>query len=105
MTPQEKKLWYKCLAKCPVRFQRQKAIGNYIADFYCHKAKLVVEVDGRQHDSPEGQIYDSIRTERMEEFGLTVVRIPNGTIDRDFSYVTGYLAQTLNLSLDKNPEN
>ena len=64
-----------------------------------------MEVDGRQHDSPEGQIYDSIRTERMEEFGLTVVRIPNATIDRDFSYVTGYLAQTLNLSLDKDPEN
>ena len=96
MTPQEKKLWYQCLAKSPIRFQRQKAIGSYIADFYCHRAKLVVEVDGTQHNAPEEQIRDSIRTDRLEEYGLTVVRIPNSVIDRDFSYAVAFLGDLLN---------
>lgn len=52
-TAQERHLWYDFLADYPVRFQRQKAIDEYIADFYCHRAKLVIEVDGSQH-STEG---------------------------------------------------
>ena len=54
-TPQEKHLWYDFLSKYKVRFQRQKAIGDFIADFYCHKARLVVEIDGSQHYTPEGR--------------------------------------------------
>ena len=46
MTPWERKLWYEFLRNYPIRCQRQKAIGNYIADFYCAKAKLVIELDG-----------------------------------------------------------
>jgi len=46
MTPWERKLWYEFLRFYPIRLQRQKAIGNYIADFYCAKARLVVELDG-----------------------------------------------------------
>ena len=46
MTPWERKLWYEYLRQYPVRFQRQKAIGEYIADFYCAKARLVIELDG-----------------------------------------------------------
>ena len=49
MTPWERKLWYEYLRTCPVRFQRQKAIGEYIADFYCAKAHLIIELDGSQH--------------------------------------------------------
>ena len=48
-TPWERRLWYDFLCKYPVRFQRQKAIGNYIADFYCARAKLVLELDGGEH--------------------------------------------------------
>lgn len=48
-TPQENHLWYDFLSTYEVRFQSQKVIGNYIVDFYCHKAKLVVEIDGAQH--------------------------------------------------------
>lgn len=48
-TPQENHLWYDYLAKYEIRFQRQKAIDNFIADFYCHKAKLIIEIDGSQH--------------------------------------------------------
>ena len=54
MTRQEKHLWYDFLSTYDVRFQRQKAIGDFIVDFYCHKAKLVIEIDGRQHYSEEG---------------------------------------------------
>ena len=49
MTKYEKHLWYDFLRDYPVRFQRQKAIGRYIADFYCAKAKLVIELDGSGH--------------------------------------------------------
>ena len=53
MTPWERKLWYDFLRYYPVRFQRQKAIGNYIADFYCVKARLVIELDGGGHYTAE----------------------------------------------------
>lgn len=45
-TPQENHLWYDFLRSYPIRFQRQKAIENYIADYFCHRAKLIIEVDG-----------------------------------------------------------
>jgi len=49
--PQERKLWYDFLSKLPVRCQRQKIIGSYIADFYCPAAKLIIELDGAHHQS------------------------------------------------------
>ena len=52
-TPQENHLWYDFLSKYEIRFQRQKAIDNFIADFYCHKAKLIIEIDGSQHYTEE----------------------------------------------------
>ena len=62
-TPQEKHLWYDFLSKYEVRFQRQKAIDNFIADFYCHQAKLIIEIDGSQHFTQEGIQKDRFRTE------------------------------------------
>ena len=49
MTREERRLWYDFLRSCPVRFSRQKGLGNYIVDFYSAEAKLVIEVDGSQH--------------------------------------------------------
>ena len=49
MTPWERKLWYCFLKEYPVRFQRQKCIDNYIVDFYCFRAKIIVELDGGGH--------------------------------------------------------
>ena len=53
MTKEESKLWYQFLCSYPLRFRRQYVVGNYIADFYCHQAKLVVELDGEYSALPE----------------------------------------------------
>jgi very-short-patch-repair endonuclease len=94
-TPWERKLWFYFLKDYPVRFQRQKVIGDFIVDFYCHKAKLVIEVDGAGHETPQGEQKDQIRTERLEEYGLTVIRIPNRCIDNDFYRVCKYIDQVV----------
>ena len=81
MTPQEKRLWYGWLRNMPCRFQRQKPIGDYIVDFYCHKAKLVVEIDGWRHFTDEGQKQDARRTEFLETLGLRVLRFKGHEVD------------------------
>ena len=84
MTPWERKLWYDYLRNYPVRFQRQKAIGAYIADFYCAKARLIIELDGGGHFTPEQRDADAVRTNALEAMDLTVLRISNLDVDRNF---------------------
>ena len=84
MTPWERKLWYCFLKDYPVRFQRQKCIDQYIVDFYCFQAKLVIELDGGGHYDPESQKKDAIRTRKLESYGLKVIRFCNTDIDRNF---------------------
>ena len=91
MTPQERRLWYTFLRKHPARFTRQKVLGKYIADFYSAQAKLVIELDGFGHYTEENVKYDKIRTEFLQEYGLTVVRIPNFEINKNFSAVCAYI--------------
>lgn len=99
MTPWGRKLWYEFLREYPVRFQRQKAIGNYIVDFYCAKARLVIELDGSQHYNKADMLKDKIRTEKLEEFNLTVMRIPNNEVDENFygvcEYVDSYVKENV----------
>ena len=83
MTKEEKHLWYDFLKGYPVRFLRQKIIDDYIADFYCHRARLIIELDGSQHYTKDGFLKDKIRTERIEKRDLTVLRIPNGEINHN----------------------
>ena len=87
MTLQEKKLWYDFLKNYPVKFVRQRPIGQYIADFYCSKAKLVIELDGSQHYTEEGLSYDENRTYVINEFGVEVVRFSNYDVDTNFEGV------------------
>ena len=102
MTPWEQKLWYEFLRVYPIRFQRQKAIGNYIADFYCAKARLVIELDGGGHYTAEQAEKDAARTEALEAMHLTVLRICNLDIDRNFSGVCKYIDLTVSrLSLSQ----
>ncbi len=91
MTKEERHLWYDFLRAYPVRFLRQKVIDQSIADFYCHEARLVIELDGSQHYEETALLRDKIRTERMEKRGLTVMRIPNNEINRNFRGVCEYI--------------
>ena len=84
MTPWERKLWYEFLRGYPVRFQRQKAIGNYIADFYCARAKLVIELDGSEHYTQEQAESDAARSRELERMDMHVIRFSNLDIDRNF---------------------
>ena len=86
-TKWENDLWYKFLREYPVRFQRQKAIGNYIADFYCAKARLVIELDGYYHTTDSRYSEDKARTDILERMGLTVVRFNNSDIEDDFQKI------------------
>jgi very-short-patch-repair endonuclease len=94
MTCQESHLWYDFLSKYPIRFQRQKTIGNFIVDFYCHKAKLAVEVDGSQHYTDEGLEYDRERTAILGGYGLRVIRFSNVDVDRNFRGVCRVIDDT-----------
>ncbi len=91
MTKEERHLWYDFLKIYPVRFLRQKVIDNYIVDFYCHKARLIIELDGSGHYEEKGQLKDKIRTERIEKRNLTVIRIPNNEVNRNFEGVCAYI--------------
>ena len=102
MTPWERKLWYLYLRKYPLRFQRQKAIGNYIADFYCAKARLVVELDGGGHYNAEQAERDQVRTKELEAMNLRVVRICNLDIDRNFDGVCEYIDMAVKKSLPQS---
>ena len=84
MTKEETKLWYQFLCRYPLRFRRQYVIGNYIVDFYCHQAKLVVELDGSQHCAPKEKEYDRKRTEFLQSQGLRVLRFSNLDVMRQF---------------------
>ena len=90
-TPQENRLWYGFLSKYEISFQRQKAIVNFIADFYCHKAKLIIEIDGSQHYTAKGKERDEFRTSILEGYDLKVIRFSNRQIDDDFISVCRYI--------------
>ena len=87
MTKQERHLWYDFLNTYPVKFCRQRPIGYYIADFYCSKARLVIEIDGSQHFTPDGMEYDKLRTEIINLFDVEVIRFSNNDIDKNFDDV------------------
>ena len=91
MTREERHLWHDFLKTYPVRFLRQKVIDNYIVDFYCARAKLVIELDGSQHYEKKELLRDIIRTDYIKAHGLTVIRIPNNEITRNFEGVCEYI--------------
>ena len=102
MTPWERKLWYDYLRNYPLRFQRQKAIGNYIVDFYCAQARLVIELDGGGHYTAEQSEKDALRTNELEAMNLKVLRICNLDIQRNFIGVCEYIDGVVkNLSLSQ----
>ena len=87
MTPQERKLWYLFLRGYPVKVYKQKVIGSFIVDFYCHAARLVIEVYGTQHHTGQGSAHDDERTAFLQSRGLKVLRLTNAAIDLRFPSV------------------
>ncbi len=102
MTPWERKLWYECLREYPIRLQRQKAIGVYIVDFYCAKARLVIELDGGGHYTEEQKIKDDLRTKYLNNMGLKVLRVCNLDIDNNFYGVCEYIDKAVKQSLPQS---
>jgi very-short-patch-repair endonuclease len=87
MTPAEKKLWYQYLRGFRFPVLRQKPLDHFIADFYCAKLKLVIEVDGNSHYTDDGLLYDKRRTEILEKYGLKVLRFTNNDVMKNFQGV------------------
>ena len=101
MTKEERHLWYDFLRTHPVRFLRQKVLGKYIADFYSAEAKLVIELDGSQHYDNMNTEKDAERTAFLEGYGLTVIRIPNNEVSRNFRGVCEYIDVAVRQSLSQ----
>ena len=102
MTKEERHLWYDFLRAYPIRFQRQKIIGKYIVDFYSAKMNLVIELDGSQHFEDKGMEYDAERSKYLEQYGLTVIRIPNNEINGNFDGVCEYIDHYIKQSLSRH---
>lgn len=83
-TPWERKLWFYFLKDYEIRFQRQKVVGDFIVEFYCHKAKLIIELDGNGHFSEKQADYDYRRTVLLEKYNLKVLRFTNLEVDKEF---------------------
>ena len=93
MTKQERKLWYEFLREFPYPVYRQKVIGSFIVDFYCAKAKVVIELDGSQHYQGKQAEQDAVRDEMLQELGICVLRFPNNAVQDDFAGVCEQIAR------------
>ena len=87
MTKQERHLWYDFLRDYPIKFYRQRVIDQFVVDFYCSKAKLILELDGSQHDTELGKASDIERTDILQKYHLEVMRFKNEEIDQNFQSV------------------
>ena len=104
MTEAERVLWSRLRNRQidGLIFRRQHPVDVYIVDFYCHKHKLVIEVDGEIHDIPENAEKDKGRTVEMERFGLKVIRFSNDDVLRNVEIVIDKIKLQLS---DKGVEN
>ncbi len=101
MTKEERHLWYDFLRSYPIKFLRQKILGNYIVDFYCAEANLIIELDGSQHYESRETEKDAIRTAFLEQYGACVLRIPNNEVNKNFAGVCEYIDLAVKQSLHR----
>ena len=101
MTKEERHLWYDFLRNYPIRFLRQKVIDDYIVDFYCHEARLIIELDGSHHYEDNEIEKDTLRTEFLEQYGLKVIRISNLDINKNFEGVCMFIDNQVKQSLSQ----
>ena len=85
-------------------FRRQHPIDIFIADFYCHKIKLVIEVDGEVHLNNQTQEYDDGRTGELERFGIRVIRFTNDQVLKNQEFVMDQIKSSINeIILPRSP--
>ena len=96
MTNAEKVLWvYLKTGIEGLKFRRQHPIGLYIADFYCHKAKLIVEIDGSVHNQKEVKEADNARQKELERWGYTIIRFTNDQVINSITDVIKMIAEKI----------
>ena len=106
MTAAEQLLWqFLKLERKGLKFRRQHAIGIYVADFYCHKAKLVIELDGSVHDNPEVAERDVIREQDLKEWGYTIIRFNNKEVFGNVESVVNEIRRITNEIIKSNHNN
>ena len=98
MTPEEKHLWYDFLKRLPFAVKRQHNIENYIVDFYIAKKKIVIEVDGIQHQTNESLVADAKRDRDLALWGIKVLRYSNESIRKSFIAVAEDILKNVGLS-------
>jgi very-short-patch-repair endonuclease len=101
MTPEERVIWQELRGnRLGAHFRRQQVLAPYILDFYCHAARLVVEIDGSPHRRQQG--YDGVRDEYFRRRGIRVLRVPNASVRNDLASVIGGIRAALRWQ-DPNP--
>ena len=97
-TIQERRLWnlLKNRQFHNLKFKRQQPIGDYIVDFICKEAKIIIEIDGGQHNEPANIEYDKIRTEYLNTLGYKVIRFWNNEIYENIEGVVLRLGEEIN---------
>ena len=98
MTKEEKHLWYDFLKRLPFAVKRQHNIENYIVDFYIANRKLVIELDGVQHSTPDSIEYDQVRENVLSKWSIAVVRYTNRQVNQQFNDVCQDILNRLGLS-------
>jgi very-short-patch-repair endonuclease len=96
-TDAERKLWYALRGRRfqMFKFRRQQPIGPYIVDFVCFERKVVIELDGDQHGSESGLLYDAARTRRLKNDGFCILRFPNRELSGNLENVLAAVARAL----------
>ena len=100
MSPAERRLWFDGLKTLDIHFRRQRPLGRYIVDFYCAKAKLVVEIDGASHDNESAQKYDVARTIYLQSLGMMVARFSNAEVLQNLEGVLLEIRRVLEVRID-----
>lgn len=103
MTPAGNALWHRLCANrlSGLHFRRQQVIAGFIADFYCHSAALVIELDGGIHS--ETQDYDSGRDQAMINRGFQILRFTNQEIDQHMENVLSRILMACQLPIPPAP--
>ena len=96
LTPAEEIFWLRLKEQFPkYKFRRQHPISIYITDFYCHKLKLVIEIDGSIHDSEEAKLNDKRRQQDLENLNLIVIRFTKDQVKSEIESVIEIISSTI----------